>query len=901
MILASLCLCASAALGQEAPVNYQEQVLPLLQTHCLGCHNSDKRKGDLDLSTYSAAMAGGGSGELAAPGDSANSTLWKAVAHLADPHMPPKKPKLADAELAVFRKWIDGGLVEAKGGAAKKGAKPKVDLALGAVAKGKPEGPPPMPHDLLLEPQLRTVRTESITALAASPWAPLVAVSGQHQVLLYNTDTLDLAGLLPFPERRVHALRFSRNGALLLAAGGRGAKTGAVVVWDVKSGDRLFEIGGEYDLVLAADISPDHSQVALGGPGKLVKIWSTKDGELHHSIKKHTDWVTALEFSPDGVLLATGDRNGGLHVWEAKSGNIFHSLNGHKAAITGLSWRADSNILASSGEDGQVMLWEMQNGSRVKAWQAHPAVESIHCAMDGRLVTCGRDLLTRTWTVDGTKQRDFEAFGDVALRAVFTHDGSKVIAGDWTGDVRAWSAADGKRLGTLSVNPPALAERIAADSKALTDAQAALAPAVEKQMVAQAASDQAAAALKAAEASQADVDKAIVAATQAATAAQAEVAARQAESTQKAETSKGASLALQKSADDLRKLQETNASLLKEIETDPAKAKTLETSQKSASEKATEVAQLSEAAQKSKGAAEQAAGAMGPAQKALAERQATLKQLGEKKTAGATALAELQKQNAAAAPTAVAAKQAADAVAAQVAGLERRLATWKAGQFNVKVHAKKTEAAKTLAELDGLLADVEHAKTVAVSAKAHHEASVKAAAEAVERVNKLDASLGEAKAGPAKAQAALDGAKKSLAEKDARASATQPFAARLAEAAKADPLDVVLGQAAIKAKEATDLLAKDVADANSLVLARAAEIEKAKAAIPEAEKALADGKIASEQAAQKAAVLLKTAAAAQDRIAAEQARADAFKPKVDAAKAEVEQLRAEYAKLAPRN
>src|SRR6185295_6504547 len=236
-------------------------------------------------------------GELAAPGDSANSVLFKVVAHLSDPKMPPKKPKISDGEIATIKKWIDGGLIDAPGGKAKKSKGPAVDLTLKAGAMGKPKGPAAMPEDLLLEPEIRTAKAETVTALATSPWAPVAAVGGQHQVLLYNTETLDLTGILPFPERRPTILRFSRNGSLLMAAGGQGAKIGRVVLYDVKSGDRATEIGEEFDQVLAADLSPDQGMVALGGPGKLVKIYGTKGGDLEHSIKKHTDWVTALEFS----------------------------------------------------------------------------------------------------------------------------------------------------------------------------------------------------------------------------------------------------------------------------------------------------------------------------------------------------------------------------------------------------------------------------------------------------------------------------------------------------------------------------------------------------------------------------------------------------------------------------
>src|SRR5206468_9874745 len=104
---------------------------------------------------------------------------------------------------------------------------------------------------------VRSARGNAITALASSPWAPLVAVGGPKQVLLYHADTLDLLGVLPFPEGVPQVLKFSRNGSLLLAGGGRGGKSGRVVVWGVKTGERVFEVGEELDAVLAADISAD--------------------------------------------------------------------------------------------------------------------------------------------------------------------------------------------------------------------------------------------------------------------------------------------------------------------------------------------------------------------------------------------------------------------------------------------------------------------------------------------------------------------------------------------------------------------------------------------------------------------------------------------------------------------
>src|SRR5690606_23183947 len=151
-------------------------------------------------------------------------------------------------------------------------------------------------------------RAGAVGAMAASPWAPLVAIGGQRQVLLYHTATHELLGVIPYVVGAPQVVKFSRNGDLLLVAGGRGASLGVVDLWDVKTGRRIARIGDEVDAVLAADISPDHSLVALGGPRKRVKVFRTADGSLAYDFTKHTDWVTALEFSPNGKLLITADR-----------------------------------------------------------------------------------------------------------------------------------------------------------------------------------------------------------------------------------------------------------------------------------------------------------------------------------------------------------------------------------------------------------------------------------------------------------------------------------------------------------------------------------------------------------------------------------------------------------------
>ena len=458
-----------AAPAKAQRITYDDHIVEIFRSQCFKCHNQDRKKGGLILDTYNLTMEGGSSGRVVKPGEPDSSRLFTLIAHLEKPHMPPKGGKLDDNVLETVRKWIADGALENKGSKVKLPNKPRLELSV-SEPTAKPEGPPPMPRGLSLEPALRTPRTSAVTAMTCSPWAPLLAIAGQKQVLLYNTDTSALAGVLPFPEGMAHVLKFSRNGGLLLAGGGRGAHSGKVVLWNVRSGERILEIGDEYDSVLAADISSDHSMVALGGSSKMLRVYSTSDGELLHDIKKHTNWIFSIEFSPDGVLLASADRNGGLHVWESQTGREYLALRGHGGAVTALSWRTDSNILASASEDSTIRLWEMDNGRQVKRWNAHGGgALAMQFHRNGQLVSCGRDKTTKLWDQNGGQKRAFEAFSDLALRVAVSHDGKRVIAGDWNGEIRMWNADDGKRVASLALNPVSLTSRLEKAREPLAD------------------------------------------------------------------------------------------------------------------------------------------------------------------------------------------------------------------------------------------------------------------------------------------------------------------------------------------------------------------------------------------------------------------------------------------------
>ncbi len=488
----------SSALFAAEKVNFEDHILPILENRCLNCHNPDKAKGGLDLSSYTAMMSGGSGGEVVTPMEAGSSRIYTLSARTEEPVMPPKGEHVTAEELALLEKWIQAGILETSSSTAKKASKPTLNLTIKSAA-GKPEGEPAMPKHLLLQPGILTERGSTISDIAHSPWAPIAAVAGQKQVLLYHSEDFDLVGVLPYPEGFPRSLSFSSNGAYLSAGGGRAGKNGNVVVWDVETGKRIIDVGKEFDTVLGADVSPDLKNVILGGPGKNIKIWDTTTGEQINSIKKHPDWMLSAAYSPDGILFATGGRNGEAFVWEAGTGYEFLSLRGHEKALNSLSWRPDGNALATASEDGNIIVWDLNEGKELKKWSAHSkqGVMDISFAPDGHLASVGRDGHLRVWTIDGKQQAAVKVNNDVLSSVSFSHDSKRVFVGDLLGEVTAWDWKSGAQLASLDSNPSTIDAQLNSTQHRLKELTA-LAPQLQQQLVAAQGTQKAAAQAKSA-------------------------------------------------------------------------------------------------------------------------------------------------------------------------------------------------------------------------------------------------------------------------------------------------------------------------------------------------------------------------------------------------------------------
>ena len=190
-ILGSTSTLAAEAEGDRF---FLEKIRPVLEASCFGCHSSTapKLKGGLRLDSREALLKGGDTGPSAVSGHIDESLLIQAIRHEDGMEMPPGKPKLADAVIGDFEKWVDMGLPFP--GAATAGPRIEDDArrhwAFQPVKK-------PNPPEVRDPARVRTpVDAFLLAKLDERGWAPAPPAEPRE---LIRRVTFDLTGLPPSP------------------------------------------------------------------------------------------------------------------------------------------------------------------------------------------------------------------------------------------------------------------------------------------------------------------------------------------------------------------------------------------------------------------------------------------------------------------------------------------------------------------------------------------------------------------------------------------------------------------------------------------------------------------------------------------------------------------------------
>jgi hypothetical protein len=89
-----------------ASLTFAKHILPIMERSCINCHSRMKKRGGLDVSSFTMVMKGGENGKAVIPGQPNDSPLYTQI---VEGMMPPGGRKLPEADMKALREWIASG------------------------------------------------------------------------------------------------------------------------------------------------------------------------------------------------------------------------------------------------------------------------------------------------------------------------------------------------------------------------------------------------------------------------------------------------------------------------------------------------------------------------------------------------------------------------------------------------------------------------------------------------------------------------------------------------------------------------------------------------------------------------------------------------------------------------
>ncbi len=385
----------------------------ILTTHCIACHNPEKKKGGLVVTSRESLLRGGENGAPVSPGEP-RGRLFDLLLPGADPHMPPKA-QLTEGEIQTLRDWVQDGMVWTEGPA----AATRLELDSARLQQMPPNYRPVLALSLspdsrflavargsLLSvfnvgsPEYRllgagSAQLESIPALAWSPDQRWLASGGFRSVRFWQPEPFsverefaaEITGL-------VTGIEFAPDGHSMALADSLAGHSGTVRQLDPVTGRSLNSWLAHADSILDLEFSPDGHRLATAGADHLIKIWNVKSGIEHSRLEGHTAQILAISFNADGSRLVSAGADKQLIVWEIGTREKLITLGSHNTALSGTAWSADGKTIVATTEGGA--LWQYTD------FKTHTGEQSSASAQEKKLIDLDEPLASLTMSRGAT-------------------------------------------------------------------------------------------------------------------------------------------------------------------------------------------------------------------------------------------------------------------------------------------------------------------------------------------------------------------------------------------------------------------------------------------------------------------------------------------------------------------
>ncbi len=427
-------------------VSYWNEVRPIFQAHCQGCHQPAKPSGEYVMTAFDAMLAGGESGEPAiVPHDADVSYLIGQITPTdGKSEMPKDAPPLSESQRRLIRVWIAEGAID--------------DTPASAQRRFDAEHPP----DYAAAPV--------VTSLQYSPDGSLLAVSGYHEVLLHDVARAlageeSLVGRLIGMSERIESVAFSPDGQQLAVAGGSPGRLGEIQIWNVSDRSLTLSLPVSYDTCYGASWSHDGRLVAFGCPDNTVRAIDAASGKQVLFSGAHNDWVLDTVFSVDSAHLVSVSRDRSMKLIEVATERFVDNITSItpgalKGGLNAVDRHPTENQLLIGGADGIPKTYRMfreqdrkigDDFNLIRKYPEMPGrIFDVAYRPDGKQIVAGSSYNGAGYvyvddTETGEQVATLQDIASAIYAVAFSPDGKQIASGGFSGEVYLHDAATGQR------------------------------------------------------------------------------------------------------------------------------------------------------------------------------------------------------------------------------------------------------------------------------------------------------------------------------------------------------------------------------------------------------------------------------------------------------------------------
>lgn len=134
-----------------------------------------------------------------------------------------------------------------------------------------------------------------------------------------------------------------------------------VLIWDLRAGEKMFQLERNNQEVCALASSPDKKHLAVGYVDGVVMIFDLETKTSVCEFTLHRSAVSCLRYDSYGLKLLSGGLDTEIIVSDIVSQSGKCRLSGHNAPVTdALFMSRFENILISCSKDTQIKFWDME-------------------------------------------------------------------------------------------------------------------------------------------------------------------------------------------------------------------------------------------------------------------------------------------------------------------------------------------------------------------------------------------------------------------------------------------------------------------------------------------------------------------------------------------------------------